>query len=138
MRSFFTAIAAMILVACTQAPAHSQVGFLLGLGAGAMIAGGDAHSGASSNILYTLPRASERVVSPLKMRHSVKGTYGHPGQTLQQYFEATFDKPASASTFEILQVSRATGNGEVVYLWFLYTEKDNVLALEKLPVRKQD
>ncbi|MDP3999704.1 MAG: hypothetical protein Q8P76_03905 [bacterium] len=139
------AMSALLIFGLTTAQPAQGSTFLLGMVTGAVLFGGDETTvGNSSNIIYTLPRASERVKDPLAIRLQSKefnfaqeyaGNYGG-GKTLRALFHEIV---RDAGKFTILQVVRVFDESkqESATIWFAYTETSNVIPLEKLPPRKK-
>ncbi len=145
MYMLFGAVIALALSFGSTGVARAQTGFLLGAVAGAAFAGGSSHGPANPDVLYLAPRAAERIKDPLDVRHMGIDVVSHgSGYTLREYFSKWFRSQETADRFEILQVVRVAseGSGRNVFFWFLYVEKEKLVAHDKLPTlaesKKQD
>lgn len=137
------AMSALLISGLTVAQPAQGGGFLLGLATGAILFGGDETTvGNGSNIIYTLPRVSERVKDPLLIRlvsqelsFDITG-YGGAGKTLWELFK---ERVENADKFTILQIVRVFDESQQTRaaIWFAYTETTNIIPLEKLPARKK-
>ena len=143
-------IFAIFLLGVAIPTANAQIGFLLGTMTGAILFGGDDQQfGASSaNVVYTLPRASERVTDPLgikfastpKLSFRVPSSYnGRPSYNVDETalgstIYSLFRSVESRGNYEILQVIRVIDSQSpaTAVFWFAYIEKEKVLSLEAL------
>lgn len=139
-----TILATLVLIAslANPQPAHAQAGFIWGVVAGAMLFGGDdgAAAGSGINVVYTMPRASERVQNPMGIRFV---TYRDCGASVaiwemfryalkvNHLYEGT---PNPETMQEVLQVVRVflPSNAGCANFWFAYVDKQSVIPLEKL------
>jgi len=134
MRKLFsTGLLLVSLVSIFPSHAQAQASFLFGLVIGMSISpDGRTINGGDQNLLYVLPRAAERIKDPLAMQTAASecDTYGR--QTIREIFESRVYNPKKK---EILQVVRTACGGSTtsVVLWFVFTDKENVTPLEKLP-----
>lgn len=118
-------------------PGHSQAGFLLGVGAGALFFGGDdGASGSGVALIYVAPKSLlNRVKNPFAARFSGVILY-NSGVTLEQLFSASLpdDQKGKDKDYEILQIVRIVDGqaSKRVAFWFIYIEKRS-LAPPEIP-----
>ncbi len=139
MKNWLVGVVAMMMVLCVVPVAHSQVSFLLGLGAGALLFGDGEQSGSSAGVLYTLPDVSKRVKNPLEIRlSSISGRFdlnskggGASGLRYWDLFILAIEKQ-DPSKFEILQIVRVFRGDDPhrAAIWFAYIEKEKVLSAQ--------
>jgi len=131
------AIIVAVVLAFSAVPVRAQTSFLLGTAFGALLFGDGDHTGTAATVIYTLPKASERVKNPLEIRMaSIQGSFAHRysnyfGQrTLRELFGESVKNPEK---YEIIQVVRVfTGESpQGAAIWFAYIEKESLLPLKQ-------
>lgn len=142
MKGFASALVVISLLFGSAVQARAQVSFLAGMVVGGVLFGGDAQGGGSANVLYVLPRASERVRDPLAVRlvSSYEDNFYKGALAKKSLFEIfafslnSWDSSKMASKYEILQIVRAIdgSNTERASIWFAYIEKEKVIPLNQL------
>lgn len=146
MKKIFLVVLSAIVLFSFAPKANSQ-SFLLGMVTGALLFGdGEQAGGGTGSVVYTLPRASERVKDPLGVRTSstsasFSGNYNeNNGVTWRELFNKSIvneKKKYSPNDLEILQIVRVINPGNLEYatFWFSYIEKEKVVPLDQLPKR---
>ncbi len=140
MRKFFT-VCLFSFVSLTAVPSVGQAQCLFCMAFGYAIGSSGSRvkmqeASGVNPVLYTVPRIAERVKNPLDvMMESTDGTYPN-GETLQQKF---YHVVRNADQYVILEVLRFFGpeHPSRIILVFTYTERRNVIPIEKLPPEKK-
>jgi hypothetical protein len=110
---------------------------------GAGIAGNNDSVGNSGgmNLLYVMPRATERISDPLGMRQtSTECLYyngSNNGRTIREAFAATIQDSEQYEMLQVVRTSAADSTGCLRY-WITFIEKDKVIPLELLPPVETD
>ena len=110
-------------------------GFIVGIVVGMALSsdGKSPGGGDMSNVLYLMPRATERIRDPLELHTVASHCDSYGKQSLRQVFKGTVHREHADK--EILQVVRVpcNGNTSALVLWFVFTDKSNLRALAELP-----
>jgi hypothetical protein len=135
MRKFFASgLTALALLATVPSVAYAQTSFIFGMIVGAALSSdGQSTSGdGTANVLYLMPRAAERIKDPLALRTGASDCAQFGKLTIKQTFEA---KMHNAAKMEIVQVVRTSCGGSTssVALWFVFTERENIVPPHQLP-----
>jgi hypothetical protein len=137
MKKFFLALCVMFALVgfVSNANADFATGLVIGnmLG-GNMLGGNDVSRGGSeANVLYVMPRVSERIKEPLQMRTVVSADtcVRTDGNTLSEDFVNSIDNSGKYEVLQVLRVQNVDTTRCFRY-WFTYIEKNYVIPVEQL------
>lgn len=136
MRKLFViGFTTLALFAGIPSIAHAQASFIFGMIVGTALSSDGNSVGAgdsTANMLYLMPRAAERIKDPFALQTGASDCFQYGKLTFKQMFDATVYDVAKK---EIVQILRVTCNGSTnrIVLWFVFTDRENIVPLDKLP-----
>ena len=121
----------MVFIVLLPVAANAQAGFILGLGTGLLLGGGDGHAGGGVTILYAAHEDTLKAIDPMAIRMVASNTCFSRGlsrdashRTLGDMFEELL-KGRDKKDRTVLQIARVfePDNPRCASVWFAYVEK---------------